>query len=206
MNSQSKKQLIRGILGAVGLVVLAGCSSTGAQRCPIDQDGYPSCNSMEEVFEHALNEDGDHLSVVPKITSEDEDVVSRSRELYKKANPYGSHYQNHSAPSVTSGIPHKSHIEHPYQSKPVYVPEQVHRAWFSPWENNKTKNLHSAEQVYFTTPGYWNFGTLNKTGSLGNAMLEPLAPDELGFSPDFSNQEVNIKNNHVQPEVTFLGN
>lgn len=187
------------ILLTTGLstLLLAGCSSTSVNRCPIDQDGYPKCKSMEQVFDHALNEDGDNLSVIPKTYTEDEDLANAQKQT--------SSSQGQSFTRPVTQLKQANNLEHPYQAKPVYVPEKVHRLWFAPWQDS-AKNLRSAEMVYFTTKGYWNYGSMNKAGSIGSAMLEPLAPTELGFSPDFTSQDDNVKNGHVQPEVTILGN
>lgn len=173
-------------IASAGLV-MSGCSTT-TQRCPIDQDGYPSCVSMSEVFEHAYNDDGDNLSVVPK----NEESDSESSEDSAKE------------PSVSRNVIYRNLApvqEHPYKAKPVYVPEKVHRTWFAPWTDSN-QNLHSAEQVYFTTKGYWNYGTLKATGTIGQGMMEPLAPDDLGFTPDYSSEKSATK---VRPEITVFG-
>lgn len=197
MNSKN----IMSVAAIIGVAFLSGCSTNSAQKCPIDQNGYPSCSSMEKVFDHALNEDGDHLSVLPRETTsiEDEANLLDQSTVTQEVNV---------APSVNQIKQNKmanGAIEHPYDAKPVYVPEKVHRMWFAPW-TDEANNLRSAEMVYFTTKGYWNYGTLNSTGAVGGAMMEPLTPDDLGFNPDYSDSASNINNNHVKPEVTILGN
>lgn len=181
------------ISSGAAVAVLSGCSSTSAQRCPIDQDGYPTCLSMEKVFDHAYSEDGDHLSVVPKTeestdSSDDIFTSSESKSVAVKGN-----VQHRELSPV---------VEHPYKNKPVYVPEKLHRVTFAPWTDSNN-NLHSAEQVYFTTKGYWNYGTLNNAGAMGNGMMEPLAPTDVGFEPDYTKPKSQTE--HVQPELTIFG-
>lgn len=203
------------LFGLFYLSVLSGCSLTPeSQSCPIDEYGYPKCASTEEVFDNAMKEKGDHLSVLEKesTTREREAIASRERAAIENNKINSSNNQ-----PVKQNLQYSGTTEHPYKEKPVYSPEKVHRIWFSPWKDEKN-NLHSSENIYFTTPGYWNYGGLNKNGVAGGAILRPLEPDSEQELKDakikFEEQQNSLKNQvtidsigrkmHVSPELTIL--
>lgn len=186
------------LIAASSVSLLFGCSSNSVKKCPIDQAGYPQCSSMEEVFNDALNDNGDHLSVLPKVSVSDEDspLLNGDGGEVDNSNPDASR-------SIRKIEKTREIVENPYKAKPVYIPEKVHRMWFSPWKD-KSNNLHSSEIIYFTTKGYWSYGTLDEQGVAGGAVMEPLSPDDLGFSPDFTASKEETVRKHVKPEVTLI--
>lgn len=148
-----------------GGLLLSGCGSLGLSgpkyECPVDESGLKSCRSAQEAYRAAVAGGGTEDSV---FTPEPE-----GKEKHKTVAAPGER--------VFGGYPADSE-----RGKPVYTLPSVHRLWIAPYGDPQTGILHGGELVYYTTPGYWNYGEMTAPGE-GAELLGPIKPSDLGFRP-----------------------
>lgn len=146
-----------------GAATLAGCTSIG-YRCPLDateKPEYPTaCSSMHDAMAGAKRGTGSKTSVLM-----DEKGRLIPPELLKA--------QGNSAP-VFAG-------HEPYRQKsgdPVFVPPKKYEVWTRA-AVDANGNLHDGHHAWFTTPGRWAYGTVDKPGAVGQNILSPARPEAL---------------------------
>lgn len=159
------------------VAVMSGCASSPRHSCALtNEEGY--CANMEETYSAAVQGNGSHENV---LAGGGKSVSPRSV----------------SGEAVFTGYPQAE-----ARGMPVYTPPKPHRLWIAPWaEANGV--LHGGEYVYYTTPGYWNYGTLGAPGE-GSTVLGPVRPQDLGFQPvtdqnALENGRIEQRNGVVQP-------
>ena len=152
---------------------LAACSSAPRKpdyQCAIEDVEAAKCASVQEAFA-ASN------SMQPKGQSRVQSVFdSRVQGSAPVAQPstaqpvFQGQLSNHPAPSTNGD--------------PVFKQPEVKRVWVRPYVDGDG-NLRSGEYVYFSTPGKWSHGGLNKPGAAAKAtgMFGPARTDNLGFNP-----------------------
>ncbi len=164
-------------MSAVLLVsaALSGCATTPGHSCPLDH-GF-GCHSVQQAYSAAVNDRGTQQYVFNRPGAHPAAAPVASPSPF--AQPSSAGYPQ-GGPGGT----------------PVWTPGQVYRAWTAPWTDAEGY-LHSGGYVYFTTPGHWSYGTLHATGP-GAGVLHPIAPSELGFTPEIGKR---IMPNQKHPGV-----
>jgi conjugal transfer pilus assembly protein TraV len=151
-------------LAAAGL--LSACSSaprTPDYECALDDVKSAKCASMEDAYRASRSMSrGEHGRVQSVF---DGRVQNDARST--------------TAP-MFSGQP--SNFPEPGQpGQPVYQQSKVMRVWVAPY-TDADGNLRSGQYTYFSTPGQWNYGTMNKPGAAAG-IFEPSKSSNLGFNP-----------------------
>lgn len=162
---------------ALLVAAVSGCASTPRHSCQLtNEDGY--CADMHETYDAAVSGNDSH-----------ENVLAGASKTAKAQSAAGE--------AVFTGYPQAE-----ARGMPVYTPPKPQRLWIAPWaEANGT--LHGGEYVYYTTPGYWNYGALGAPGEGANVM-GPIKPQDIGFEPvtdqnALENGKVDERNGVVQP-------
>ncbi len=152
----------------LALAALAGCSSaprTPEYACALNTPEGGKCASVQDAYRASRSmtapQDG-----APVQSVFDPRVQQDSRQA---------------AAPMFNGQP--SNYPDPGQNgMPVFTQPKVMRVWVAPYVD-ADGNLRSGEYTYFSTPGTWNYGTLNKPGA-ASGIFEPSRPDNLGFKPN----------------------
>ncbi len=158
-------------------VIISGCASSPRHSCALnDEEGY--CADTEATYNAAVRGGGSR-----------ENVLANSGKA--------SSTQSAAGDSVFTGYPQAE-----ARGMPVYTPPKPHRLWVAPWAESGGV-LHGGEYIYYTTPGYWNYGTLGAPGE-GSNVLGPVRPQDLGFNPvtdrnALESGRVEQRNGVVQP-------
>lgn len=122
-------------------------------RCEF-MDGREVCASMGEAYKGAMAGGGNKDNVLAPVESRDPKAPAAPLNLQ-----VGRHQL----------------------AGPVFVPPKPYRFWVAPW-SDANGVLHSGEQMFFTTPGKWAYGPMNKNGAAGD-LISPITPGDLGFKP-----------------------
>ncbi|WP_018234307.1 TraV family lipoprotein [Thioalkalivibrio thiocyanodenitrificans] len=179
------------LIGAVSLFA-AGCASSPSYSCPLNSaEGY--CKSLEDTHSAALGDFGSRENVHERSGANGGQSAERQGVVGERVFP---------------GFPMPDE-----RGKPVYTPPSVHQLWIAPYQSAEGV-LHGGEYLYFTTEGYWNFGTLTAPGE-GAGVITPLRPENLGFNPkspeaqtssDDADAEVRERAGIVQPHERLVPN
>lgn len=155
-------------LAVTGL--LSACSSTyrtPEYECSLDDVKGAKCASMEDAYKASRSMSrGDATRV--------QSVFDRrvSPEAGKSAPMFNGQLSSYPEPSQ--------------QGAPVFEQPKVLRVWVAPYVD-ADGNLRGGEYTYFSTPGRWNYGTLNKPGE-ASGIFAPAKPGNLGFNPVQTNK------------------
>lgn len=148
------------LLVLAGVATLAGCSSIG-YRCPLDateKPEYPTaCSSMQEAMSGAKRGTGGKTSVLM-----DDKGRLIPPELLKAQGK---------APVFAGNEPYRQK-----SGDPVFVQPKKFQAWTRATVD-VNGNLHDGHHAWFTTPGRWAYGTLDKPGVVGANTLSPARPE-----------------------------
>lgn len=147
------------ILGTLGL---SACTSIG-YRCPLEGDEdaeYPTaCSSMQDAMAGARKGTGGKTSVL---------MDDKGRLVPPEL------LDNRVAKPLTSQASRE-----PYREKsgePVFHQPKVFQVWSSAFVDAEG-NLHDGHASWFSTPGRWAYGTVDKPGAVGNNTMRPALPD-----------------------------
>jgi len=158
-------------LAAAGL--LSACSSaprTPDYECALDDVKNAKCASMEDTYRasRSMNR-GEHGRVQSVF---DGRVQADSANAARSAPMFTGQPSNYPEPGQAGA--------------PVFQQPKVMRVWVAPYVD-ADGNLRSGEYTYFSTPGQWNYGTMNKPGAAAG-IFEPAKPGNLGFNPVIEQQ------------------
>lgn len=167
-----------------------GCSSKPVHTCPLSEDGY-TCSSVSNAYGAAKAPSGHKDTVFDPIPEKGVNKKSKKVPL-GDASSNSKFFQEFEAAGD--------------RGKPVYTPPTPHRLWKAP-AYFTDGILSGGEYLYYTTPGRWNFGTLQTPGDISDAVA-PVSPEALGFrvlpsapgSLDTDNTDTDVHHGIVQPE------
>lgn len=146
--------------------ILAGCASSKPQHaCTLDSAEGGACASMQDAYKASrrMTSNPDATRVQSVFDSRVQQNGADSAKPYFSGQP-----SNYPEPGQTG--------------MPIFTQPKVMRVWVAPYVD-ADGNLRSGEYTYFSTPGTWNYGTLNKPGA-ASGIMEPSRPDNLGFKPN----------------------
>lgn len=145
------------LLGTLGL---SACTTVG-YRCPLEHDAkaeFPTaCASMQDALAGAKKATGGRTSV---LMDDKGRLVPRELLENRVATPL-------------VGNPE------PYRNKsgdPVFHQPKVFQVWTGAFVDAEG-NLHDGHTSWFSTPGRWAYGTVDRPGDLGNNTMRPALPD-----------------------------
>ncbi|MGC8519380.1 MAG: TraV family lipoprotein [Steroidobacteraceae bacterium] len=131
----------------VAIVALSGCADT-PHRCPLKKG--PGCESVTQIYQDARE-------VNPNLGGQwlpkDGAVGARS------AGPNWATPARYAEPGNVG--------------EPVFREPRVYRVWLAPFVDSQG-NMHSGQYVYFSTPGEWLYGGLERTGQASPGLFQPL--------------------------------
>lgn len=146
------------LLGTIGL---SACMSPG-YRCPLDADKeaeFPTaCSSMNDAMKGATAGTGGHTSV---LMDDKGRLVPSELMGHKPAKPLAA--QNNEPYREKSGDPQ------------FFQPKK-----FEVWTRafvDANGNLHDGNTSWFTTPGRWAYGTVDRPGDIGANTMRPAMPE-----------------------------
>lgn len=146
------------LLAALGL---SACTSVG-YRCPLneaDDAEYPTaCSSMQDAMVGARKGTGGKTSV---LMDDKGRLVPRELLENKPAKPLAAQGNE------------------PYRAKsgdPVFNQPKVFQVWTGAFVDAEG-NLHDGHTSWFSTPGRWAYGTVDRPGEVGNNTMRPALPD-----------------------------
>jgi hypothetical protein len=146
------------LLGTVGL---SACISPG-YRCPLesgkDSEFPTACSNMKDAMAGARAGTGGHTSV---LMDDKGRLVPREMLDHKVAKPL--------AAQGTEPYHEKSGDPQFYQPKKFEV-------WTRAFVD-ANGNLHDGTTSWFTTPGRWAYGTVDRPGDVGANTMRPSMPD-----------------------------
>ena len=149
------------LITLLSLLALAGCTTDPPYGCPLKDTG--GCSSMQQVYSVARK-------TPPNVSSEQIMNASNSAPAAPHAAPAGAPYQP------------PAYAEPGNVGEPVFHQPKVYRVWIAPYVD-ADGNLRSGEITYFSTPGAWDYGTLDQSGEAGGSLFTPQQPGDLGFTP-----------------------
>lgn len=204
------------LLAAAAATLMTGCSTLSASEptggCPLTS--YSGCSSMQDVYSAARTAD-------PKLLTKNGvqnvfDIRAYSKDALRAMAEEGS--ARNDAPVVGGGkatlgnYPEKGGVD---GGAPIYKSPRPMRVFTAPSVDGNG-NLRSGEQVYFATPGEWNYGTLKKPGAAAGATgvssgtFGPADDRNIGFIPvetkKKSNASASTGNNVTGPVLESTGN
>lgn len=145
----------------VGTLGLSACSSIG-YRCPLDADddaeSPTACSSMQDAMFGARKGTGGKTSA---LMDDQGRLVPRELLENKVAKPL-----------ATQG-------KEPYRSKsgePVFHQPKVYQVWTGAFVDAEG-NLHDGHTSWFSTPGRWAYGSVDRPSEAGSNTLRPAFPD-----------------------------
>lgn len=146
------------LLSAFGL---SACTTVG-YRCPLEHEGkaeYPTaCSSMQDALAGSKKGTGNKTSVLM-----DDKGRLVPRELM----------ENKVAVPLTGANPE------PYRAKsgdPVFHQPKVFQVWTGAFVDAEG-NLHDGHTSWFSTPGRWAYGTVDRPTEVGNNVMRPALPE-----------------------------
>lgn len=150
------------LLAAVmlGALSLSACTTVG-YRCPLDHEGKAesptACASMQEAMAGAKKGTGGKASV---LMDDKGRLVPRELLENKVAQPLAANAE-------------------PYRNKsgePVFHQPKVFQVWTGAFVDAEG-NLHDGHTSWFSTPGRWAYGTVDRPGEVGSNSMRPALPD-----------------------------
>lgn len=157
--------------------VLAACSSAPRKpdyQCAIEEVEAAKCASVQDAFAASNSMQGQGHSRVQSVFDarvQPGSAPAAAAAAKAPAPVFQGQLSNHPAPSTNGD--------------PVFQQPEVKRVWVRPYVDSNG-HLRSGEYVYFSTPGKWSYGGLNKPGAASKAtggMFGPSKVDNLGFNP-----------------------
>lgn len=140
---------------------LSACTSIG-YRCPLnetDDAEYPTaCASMQDAMAGARKGTGGKTSV---LMDDKGRLVPRELLENKPVKPL------------------TAQSNEPYRAKsgdPVFNQPKVFQVWTGAFVDAEG-NLHDGHTSWFSTPGRWAYGTVDRPGEVGNNTMRPALPD-----------------------------
>ncbi|KVP40087.1 hypothetical protein WJ87_07850 [Burkholderia ubonensis] len=162
-NMKNLKSVRFPLLAAVllGTIGLSACTSIG-YRCPLNADEdseYPTaCSSMQEAMAGARKGTGGKTSV---LMDDKGRLVPAELLENKPAKPLAAQSKE------------------PFRAKsgdPVFHQPKVFQVWTGAFVDAEG-NLHDGHTSWFSTPGRWAYGTVDRPGDVGNNTMRPALPD-----------------------------
>lgn len=145
-----------------GLATLTACTSIG-YRCPLDPTDSPeevtACASMHDAMAGAKKQTGGRVSVLM-----DDKGRLVPPELLSKTTV---------RPLANQGVG-------PYRQKtgsPVFVQPKVFQVYSESFQD-ANGNLHDGHHSYFSTPGRWSYGTMDRGTAAGAHVMAPSRPSD----------------------------
>lgn len=145
------------LLGTLGL---SACTTVG-YRCPLEHDGEAdsptACASMQDAMAGAKKGTGGRTSV---LMDDQGRLVPRELLENKVAMPLAGNAE-------------------PYRNKsgdPVFHQPKVFQVWTGAFVDAEG-NLHDGHTSWFSTPGRWAYGTVDRAGEVGNNTMRPALPE-----------------------------
>jgi hypothetical protein len=146
------------LLGTIGL---SACSSIG-YRCPLETDKdaeFPTaCSNMKDAMAGARAGSGGHTSV---LMDDKGRLVPREMLDHKVAKPL----------AAQSTEPY-----HEKSGDPQFSQPKKFEVWTRAFVD-ANGNLHDGNTSWFTTPGRWAYGTVDRPGDVGANTMRPAMPD-----------------------------
>lgn len=146
------------ILAALGL---SACTSIG-YRCPLNEtensDNPTACAGMQDAMSGARKGTGGKTSV---LMDDKGRLVPRELLENKPAKPLTAENAE------------------PYRTKsgdPVFHQPKVFQTWTGAFVDAEG-NLHDGHTSWFSTPGRWAYGTVDRPGEVGANTMRPALPD-----------------------------
>lgn len=156
------------VLTPLALLVLAGCSSTPAYRCPLDgAEASGRCSSTEAAYDAAVGARGVKTDVISVFDLPQNKGLDQKKNEHAARPFFTGQATNYPTPAGSG--------------TPVFAQPRVFQPWLAPYVD-ADGNLRSGEYGYFSTPGKWNYGSLRKPGG-ASQIFEPANPGNLGFEP-----------------------
>lgn len=159
-NIYARQLKLAGILA--GLAALSACSSIG-YRCPLDPTDSPdevtACASMSDAMAGAKRGTGNKTSVLM-----DEKGRLIPPELLSK----------------TPVRPLPDQAKGPFREKtgsPAFIQPKVFQVYTESFQD-ANGNLHDGHHSYFSTPGRWAYGTMDRSTNVGANMMGPTRPSD----------------------------
>lgn len=189
------------VLGGICLVMM-GCAST--PRCPLGAT-EGQCSSMMDTY-YAARAGGGSRDTVFSERDPSADTTGPGFGLGGMDNG-----NRQAVTAYAHGLERLASAGRHQLAGPVYTPAKPYKMWVAPW-TDANGLVHSGENTYFVTPGYWSYGSLEIPGSAGG-VLEPAVPTDLGFAPLGSGQaptngrngeRTRISNGLVAPEERLI--
>lgn len=160
------------LLTPLAALVLSGCMTSPAYRCPLDgSEAEGRCTSTEQAYKASVGARGTQQEVTSVFD------LPQNKHLDSNGGPAAPSAQG--APYFTGQA--TNYPAPPGNGAPVFQQPRVFQPWLAPYVDGDG-NLRSGEYGYFSTPGRWNYGTLRKPGS-SSGIFEPARPGDLGFQP-----------------------
>jgi hypothetical protein len=145
------------LLGTLGL---SACTTVG-YRCPLEHDGkaeHPTaCASMQDAMAGAKKGTGGRTSV---LMDDKGRLVPRELLENKVAQPLTANAEPYRAKS----------------GEPVFHQPKVFQVWTGAFVD-ADGNLHDGHTSWFSTPGRWAYGTVDRPGDVGSNTMRPALPD-----------------------------
>lgn len=154
---------MKNMLAMAAVMLVSGCSTIG-YRCPLDPSDSPdsatACASMQDAMKGAKNGTGGKTSV---LLDDKGRIIPAEMTSRSAINPLGSR------------------TAEPYRQKsgtPVFEPPKVFQVWSAAFVDSEG-NLHDGHHAWFSTPGRWAYGTVDKVGAIGANSMGPNRPDSV---------------------------
>jgi hypothetical protein len=145
----------------LGMLGLSACTTVG-YRCPLEPGkevaSPTACSSMQEAMTGSRKGTGGKTSVL----MDDKGRLVPPELLENKV----------ARPLANQG-------NEPYRAKsgdPVFHQPKVFQAWTGAFVDAEG-NLHDGHTSWFSTPGRWAYGTVNRPGEVGSNTMRPALPD-----------------------------
>lgn len=159
-NNITRSLKLAGILA--GLAALSACTSIG-YRCPLDATDSPeevtACASMSEAMAGSKKGTGSKTSVLM-----DEKGRLIPPELLSK----------------TPVRPLANQAKGPYRDKtgsPAFIQPKVFQVYTESFQDGNG-NLHDGHHSYFSTPGRWAYGTMDRNTDVSAHVMGPSRPSD----------------------------
>lgn len=158
------------------LVAVSSLSACGSvkYRCSLDSRKQPdsptACVTMQEALEGAEQGRGGRVSAVMADDGRWDSPKRDAKGGYLPANlPVPV-----SMPGTTQGVSQAGPYVAP-SGRPGYTPPQVYQTWSKAYVD-ADGHLHDGHTAWFTTPGAWDYGSLNRPGATPATSRHVMSP------------------------------
>ncbi len=158
-NTHNNRALL--LASLLAALALSACSSIG-YRCPLDgsedSDSPTACSGMQDAMAGSRKGTGGKTSV---LMDDKGRLVPRELLENKPAKPLAGQ----------AGEPYRSK-----SGEPVFHQPKVFQVWTGAFVDAEG-NLHDGHTSWFSTPGRWAYGTVDRPGEVGSNTMRPALPD-----------------------------